>query len=93
MRMVASDVPEHREVLGDAGLYFEAAKPETLAARMLQLVAEPGAARELGRRAAAAAHERYDSDAVTRPAPGPLFEQAAFDAAGSALPRPRGMSG
>ena len=63
--IVANDVPEHREVLGDAGLYFEAAKPETLAARLSELVADADAARELGRRAAARARERYDWDAVT----------------------------
>ncbi len=35
--ILANDVPEHREVLGDAGLYFDAGKPGELA-RLLQEV-------------------------------------------------------
>ena len=39
--VLAHDTPEHREVLGDAGLFFDAHRPETLAALLDRIVADP----------------------------------------------------
>jgi glycosyltransferase involved in cell wall biosynthesis len=63
--VVVNDTPENREVAGDAGLYFEAARPETLAVLLTGLLAERATAVELGRRAAARAAERYSWDTIT----------------------------
>jgi len=63
--VVVNDTPENREVAGDAGLYFEAARPETLAVLLAGLLAERATAVELGRRAAARAAERYSWDTIT----------------------------
>jgi glycosyltransferase involved in cell wall biosynthesis len=38
--IVANDVPEHREVLGDTGLYFRAAEPASLATALCMLVGD-----------------------------------------------------
>ena len=62
--VVVNDTPENREVAGDAGLYFEAARPETLSVLLAGLLAEPATAAELGRRAAARAAERYSWDSI-----------------------------
>ena len=63
--IIANDVPEHREVLGDAGAYFVAGEPATLTERIEALLADEAGASELGRRAAARARERYDWEAIT----------------------------
>ena len=63
--VAANDVPEHREVLGDAGTYFRVEEPATLTAVLERLLADPKLAADLGRRAAARAAERYTWDAVT----------------------------
>jgi glycosyltransferase involved in cell wall biosynthesis len=63
--VVANDVPEHREVLADAGMYFEAGRPETLAAVLEKLLAEPSLVERLGQRAAARARAQYSWSAVT----------------------------
>jgi glycosyltransferase involved in cell wall biosynthesis len=61
--ILANDVPEHREVLGDAGWYYEG--PDGLAARLRAVLADD----EARTRLAAAAHDRaarlYAWDAVT----------------------------
>jgi glycosyltransferase involved in cell wall biosynthesis len=62
--VVVNDTPENREVAGDAGLYFEAARPETLSVVLAGLLAEPGTPAELGRRAAIRAAERYSWDNI-----------------------------
>ncbi len=64
--LLVNDAPENREVVGDCGLYFQADRPETLAERFEQVLADPEAAAELGREAAARARDRYSWDAVTR---------------------------
>lgn len=63
--IAANDVGEHREVLGDAGVYFRADDPRTLTAALERLLADPALAADLGRRAAARAAERYSWDSVT----------------------------
>ena len=62
--VVVNDTPENREVAGRAGLYFEAARPETLAVLLTGLLADPSTAADLGRRAAARAAERYSWDSI-----------------------------
>jgi glycosyltransferase involved in cell wall biosynthesis len=61
--IVANDVPEHRETLGDAGRYYRG--PESLARELQALLDDPDGARALGRRAQARAAELYGWDRVT----------------------------
>jgi glycosyltransferase involved in cell wall biosynthesis len=62
---LVNDTPENREVAGDAGLYFLAAEPATLAARIEQVRKDDGLAPERGRQAAARAARLYSWGAVT----------------------------
>jgi len=48
--VVASDLPVHREVCGDAALYFPRFSPETLAERIAGIACSPEIALELGAR-------------------------------------------
>jgi glycosyltransferase involved in cell wall biosynthesis len=60
--IAANDVPEHREVLGDAGLYYRGAAELT---KVLQvLLDDPDEAATLRTRAAARARALYDWDKV-----------------------------
>ena len=72
--ILVNDTPENREVAGDVGLYFQAAEPATLSARIeeVRLDAELAAAR--GRQAAARAARLYSWEAVTEQY-ARLFEQ------------------
>lgn len=63
--ILANDVPEHREVLGDAGLYFQTARCDTLTERLQDVVDNPQKAAELRNRSAARAEARYTWDKVT----------------------------
>jgi glycosyltransferase involved in cell wall biosynthesis len=60
--ILANDVPEHRETLGDAGLYYRGA--EELAERLQGLLDDPAAAAELRSRAHERARELYSWDRV-----------------------------
>jgi glycosyltransferase involved in cell wall biosynthesis len=62
--VVVNDTPENREVAGDAGLYFDAARPSTLTPILGQLLEEPALVAEHGRRAADRAAERYSWDTI-----------------------------
>jgi glycosyltransferase involved in cell wall biosynthesis len=62
--VIAHDVPEHREVVGGAGLYFAYRDREDLAARMRELLEDPAAVDRLRGLAAARVHERYSWQAV-----------------------------
>ena len=64
--LLVNDAPENREVVGDSGLYFQAAAPATLTSLFDQILSDRPAAAELGRRAAARAAEHYCWDKVTR---------------------------
>jgi glycosyltransferase involved in cell wall biosynthesis len=63
--VLAHDTPEHREVLGDAGLFFDAHRPETLAALLDRIVADPALVEGYRARATARAAARYSWDRVT----------------------------
>ena len=62
--VVVNDTPENREVAGPAALYFRAAEPETLAARLEQVLRRPRRARLAGRAAARRAARRYSWERV-----------------------------
>ncbi len=49
--LVVSDLPVHREICGDAGIYFPRFSPEVLAERVLQIQASPELAQTLSRNA------------------------------------------
>ncbi|CAN5695841.1 glycosyltransferase [soil metagenome] len=61
--IVANDVPEHREVLGNAGSYYRGAAE--LAAVLQRILDEPETAADLRTRARARARQEYSWDAVT----------------------------
>jgi len=62
--VVVSDIPEHREIVGDAGLLFSVHQPDDLAAKLQWVMQRPEQARALGERARLRARERYSWDAV-----------------------------
>jgi glycosyltransferase involved in cell wall biosynthesis len=62
--VVVNDTPENREVAADAALYFDAGRPETLAARLAEVMAEPARAAERGRLASVRAAKRYSWDTI-----------------------------
>jgi glycosyltransferase involved in cell wall biosynthesis len=61
--IVANDVPEHRETLGDAGCYYRGA--ERLGKMLQTLLDDPALARRLGDEARERAREMYSWDAIT----------------------------
>ena len=65
--VLAHDVPEHREVLGDAGAYFAYRDVDDLAEQMRRLIADRAAVETYRSRAADRVRERYGWDAVTDP--------------------------
>jgi glycosyltransferase involved in cell wall biosynthesis len=74
--VIVNDAPENREVVGDAGLWFRAAEPSTLAALLDKVRDDTAAARRLGEAAAERAAERFSWDAVSRRY-GELFQSLA----------------
>lgn len=64
--LVVNDTPENREVAGEEALYFRAEKPESLAAALESLLAEPEKAVSIGTYAAKRAQARYSWPAVAR---------------------------
>ena len=63
--IVAHDVPEHREVLGDAGRYFEYRDAGDLGIQIARLLNDPTELERLRSLADARVRERYTWDAVT----------------------------
>jgi glycosyltransferase involved in cell wall biosynthesis len=61
--IVANDVPEHRETLGDSGRYYRGAGG--LAREIQAVLDDPEVAQDLGRRAHERAAAKYGWDAVT----------------------------
>ncbi|HVR29507.1 MAG TPA: DUF1972 domain-containing protein [Thermoanaerobaculia bacterium] len=62
--VVVNDTPENREVAGCAGLYFEAARPETLTQVLGHLLDDAPLRAEQAQRAAARAAERFSWDRI-----------------------------
>jgi glycosyltransferase involved in cell wall biosynthesis len=62
--VIAHDVPEHREVLGDAGVYFAYHDIADLAARMHDVLSDPAAVQRLRERAGERVADRYSWEAV-----------------------------
>ncbi len=62
--ILANDVPEHREVLGNAGEYFRASDVPSLTDKMQRMLARPSEVRDYGRAAKRRAEERYSWDGV-----------------------------
>ena len=63
--VIANDVPEHREVLGEAGLYYARNDPDGLARLMVRLVRDEDERERLGRAAAVRAEQSFSWDHVT----------------------------
>jgi len=63
--VVVNDVPENREVAGEAALYFSAADPSTLAAALERLSDDPALADTMRARARERAAKTYSWEAVT----------------------------
>jgi exopolysaccharide biosynthesis WecB/TagA/CpsF family protein len=63
--IVANDVPEHREVLGDSGHYYARNDPQALAERLRWLVADADERTRIGAAAAARACATFSWDHVT----------------------------
>lgn len=63
--IVAHDVPEHREVLGEAGVYFAYRDADDLATRLRDLLSAPKRVSRLRAAAERRAVELYSWDAVT----------------------------
>lgn len=63
--VVVHDVPENREVAGDAGLYFDARTPSTLGAALRQLDRDPALVEALRTRAIDRATALYSWEHVT----------------------------
>jgi len=63
--VLANDVPEHREVLGQAGIYFSARAPETLAEQFVHFLNNPSEADEYREKAALRVQKNYTWNAIT----------------------------
>ena len=63
--LVVHDTPENRETAGDAALYADAGRPDTLARGIEALLADPGRRRALGEAARSRADALYRWDSVT----------------------------
>lgn len=63
--VVVNDVPENREVAGDAGVYFNAHSPDTLSSLLESLEGDPARVAALRQRAEARAASTFSWDRVT----------------------------
>ena len=64
--VVASDLPVHREICGDAGIYFPRFSPDALAERVLQIQESPELAEKLSRNGLRRARDFSWSEHVER---------------------------
>lgn len=64
--IAVNDVPENREVVADAGLYFEAHRSGSLAGALDRILHDPELARTLSNRAARRAAARHSWDRIAR---------------------------
>jgi glycosyltransferase involved in cell wall biosynthesis len=65
LAVIANDIPEHREVLGEAGWYYAKNDPSDLARRLREVMAEPAARARQGAAARARIAALYDWQRVT----------------------------
>lgn len=63
--LLVHDTPENREVAGETALYWDAHEPDSLAAGLTRLFADPGLRGRLGEAARRRARSEYLWDAVT----------------------------
>lgn len=63
--VLANDVPEHREVLADAGVFFDAKENGDLAEKMQYLLDNPEAVKSLGQKAVDRIKQNYSWEKVT----------------------------
>jgi len=82
---VVHGTPENREVAGRAGLYFDAARPETLVAVLERILHNPALARLRGRAAARRAARLFSWERVTD-----LYAEVFTDLAGQSPIAPGG---
>lgn len=76
-RVVVNDIPEHREVVGDAALVYDFNDRASLSSRIQQLLDDPELAERLQRAARARVRERYDWDRVASAYESALLERSA----------------
>jgi len=62
--VLANDVPEHREVLGDAGVYFSTKNNGELSEKMQYLLDNPDLVKQLGEKATQRIRENYSWEKV-----------------------------
>lgn len=63
--IIANDVPEHRETLGDAGRYYGRNDPDALADELRAVASDPDVRREIGEAAARRAAAAFSWEHVT----------------------------
>jgi glycosyltransferase involved in cell wall biosynthesis len=63
--IIASDIPAHRELLGDAGLFVQIGSAEEIHSQLQRLIGDKMLCEELGRKALTRVCERFDWDMIT----------------------------
>jgi len=63
--IIANDVVQHREVLGDTGIYFKACSPDTLTKEIQFYVDNPEKTEDFRKKVIERVREKYSWDAVT----------------------------
>jgi glycosyltransferase involved in cell wall biosynthesis len=64
--IIASDIPAHKEVLGDSGLFVETANAAQIQAQLLKLINDPALRTDLQNRARKRVCENFAWDVITR---------------------------
>lgn len=64
--ILANDVPQHREVLGEAGIYFSVRKPDELTQKLQYLLDHPEAVRQFQAKALKRVREKYSWEKISR---------------------------
>ncbi|HUV41566.1 MAG TPA: glycosyltransferase family 4 protein [Sedimentisphaerales bacterium] len=64
--VIASDIPAHREVLADTGLYVETRNPQQIRTQLQKLISNGNLCRELGEKARLRVRENFDWSIVVK---------------------------